>query len=198
MSLESMTNERGAMPIHIGGGVLCAVLLLTGWLVGLRPLMADNQQASSIVEQANQAEQEAQQSKDELDRLTAELEDVRGRLDQQPVSLENAGQINPLLAQLAAWSEQHGLSITRTQSNRPTALAYYDYVQISLAGEGAYGDLLSFFNQMHTDRGDLGVVSFNARRLANGAGVSFEIELAWYVISDATEPEPATASAPTN
>ena len=200
MSLDGMMNERGAGPIHIGGAVACALLLLVGWLMGVQPLMADNQQASSIVDQANDAEQQATQSKNALDQLNVQLEEVRTRLAQQPVSLDTAGQINPLLAQLAEWSEQHNLAITRTNSGQPLALAYYDYVPISLAGEGAYGDLLAFFTRLHEDRGDLGIVSFNVRRLANGAGVSFDLELAWYVLSDqAQSPEgQATALVETN
>jgi len=198
MKLERMT-ESGAMPIHIGGGVVCALLLLSGWLLGLGPLLTDTHQASTIVQHADQTERDADQGKAEMDRLTAELQRVQSGLDNQPVSLEPASQINPLLAQLADWAEEHRLAITRTNSGRPIELSYYDYVPITVTGEGGYADLLGFFRRLYDDRGDVGIVSFRARRLATGSGVSFELELAWYVVSDADQqPEGVlTASVPT-
>ena len=185
--MKSQTSfDDGVMPIHLGAVVVCAALLLMGYVFGYAPLMSKNQQASSLIDQAEQAESQAKLVKQQLDRLDAELETIKTALDEQPVSLQHASQINPLLAQLAEWSELHGLAITRTNSGRPAALAYYDYVPVKLAGEGSFGELLGFFKRMNTDRGDLGLVSFNVNRMATGGGVSFELDLAWYVLSGDT------------
>lgn len=198
MKLDRMT-DNGAMPIHIGGGAVCVLLLGLGWFMGLGPLLTETHQATAIVEQADQTELDADKSKADLARLTADLQHVQERLEEQPINLEQASQINPLLAQLADWSEAQGLAITRTSSGRPIALAYYDYVPISITGEGGYANLLGFLRQLYDDRGDVGIVSFRVRRLATGVGVTFELELAWYVVSDDSGgPESeATASVPT-
>lgn len=195
MSVDSITN-RGATPVHIGGAAVCVVLLVCGWFLGLGPLLTENHQATSALEQAIEAESIASQSKGELDRLTAELEGIRAELSDQPVNLQPATEINPLLAELAVWGDEHELSITRTRAGRAQALAYYDYVPIKLAGEGGFGHVLGFLRHIHQGRGDLGVVAFSARRLNSGAGIAFDIDLAWYVLSDDanTPEEQATAS----
>ena len=197
--MKRTTNKvQGLLPIHLGGAGVCVVLLAGGWLLGLGPLMTDTQVASSTVEEARQAQQATQVGKAELDALTQRLEATQAELDQRPVSLESADAINPLLAELAGWADEHRLALTRTNAGQPIALAYYDYVPITLAGEGAYGELLGFFHKLHAGRGDLGVVSFNAARQAATGGIAFEIELAWYVKSRNTGAPKATASVPTN
>lgn len=191
--------EKGAAPIHAGGLLACMLLMGAGWLLGLGPLMDESQQATTVQEQAMQAEQEAKLSKSQLDQLTAKLDEVREQLDQQPVSLEQSTRINPLLAQLAQWADDHRLSITSTKAGRSLTLAYYDYVPITVAGEGGFGDLLAFIKTLHQGRGDIGVIAFNARRLTQNAAIGFELELAWYVLGEEAEadPEQATAAAPT-
>lgn len=189
--------DYGVIPIHLCAAVLCAVLLFVGWALGLAPLMTESQQATSIIEEAEQAEWQAKQAKGQLDRLSGELQAVETRLDEQPVHLLSANQINPLLAELAQWSELHSLSITRTNAGRREALTYYDYVPIQIAGEGAYGDFLSLLKQLHHERGDLGVITFGVNRKPTGNGVVFEIELAWYVLSDDMELGPEPTNPPT-
>lgn len=196
--------ERGPMPIHMAGSLLCVAFLSAGWFFGLDPMLAHSQQSLSVAGQADQAEQDAKLAKSSLDRLSAELERVRGELDGRPVSLQRATAINPLLAELATWSERHDLLITRTQAGRPASLAYYDYVPIGLAGEGGYQDLLAFFSQLHSGRGDLGIVAFSTQRMPGTSRVRFDLELAWYVSSEQGQPSevdgpvPSTASVPIN
>ncbi len=191
-------QSDGVMPIHLGAAVVCILLLMMGWVFGYAPLMSQNQQATTLVEQADQAEIDAARVKQELDRLTEKLTTIQNQLDEQPVDLQSASQINPLLSQLAKWSELDGLSITRTNAGRPEALAYYDYVPLQIEGEGGFAALLGFFNRINSDRGDLGLVSFQLTRMPDGKGVSFELELAWYVLDgEAQEPVEATATVPT-
>lgn len=194
-------DPKGTLPIHLGGGAACVAVLLCGWLFGLNPLMSQNTQGAAAIDQAQQAEQQATAAKAEIDRVTRRLEQVRSELEHQPMSLSSSSQINPLLAQLAAWADEHRLTITRTRAGRPEALRYYDYVPIQLAGEGRYADLLSFFQSLHTARGDLGLTAFTVRRIQkqSGASVGFELDLAWYVVAEQPtapqtgDPLPATA-----
>lgn len=190
----STTITRGTLPLHIGGGAVCAVLLAAGWFFGLGPLMSETQQSATITDRYEQAQQAARESQDRVKQLEARLKTVQSRLDEQPVNLEPASAINPLLAELAGWSDRHELSMTRTRSGRPIALAYYDYVPISLAGEGTYPNLLGFMRQLNAARGDLGVVSFDVKRMSTQGGVVFTLDLAWYVVSDPAQPSvPASA-----
>lgn len=177
-------NYGGAKQIHIGGGVLCAILLAMSWLLGLGPMLTETHQATSVVEDADGAEALAKQDKAKLDQLTIDLQQIRVSLEQDPITLESASQINPLLNELAEWAKANDLSITRTRAEQRVEMAYYDYLPITLSGEGGYNDLLNFFKKLHSDRGDLGVLSFNAKRLSNGSTLGFEIQLSWYVLSD--------------
>lgn len=178
--------QNGTPPLHLCGAVLCAALLAAGWLFGVQPLLAQSSEDTSVVEQAAQAQQNADRAKAELDRLRAGLEAMKSELDHQPVSLQSAQQLNPLLAQLARWAEANGLSITQTRAGRPVALMYYDYVPITFAGEGRYTDLLALLRKLREGRGDLGVVWFTAKRVMTkgGPGVDFTLELAWYVMAE--------------
>ena len=198
MKSQGLTSD-GVMPIHLGGAVVCCLLLAVGWAFGYAPMMTQNHEALTLVEQADQAEIDEKQVKQELDQLANELDAVQASLDEQPVNLQSASKINPLLSQLAQWSELHQLSITRTSAGRPVALVYYDYMPIKIAGEGGFAELLAFFKRMNVDRGDLGLVSFNVNRMAGGSGVTFELDLAWYVLSDDAQgqADQATASVPT-
>jgi Tfp pilus assembly protein PilO len=184
--------DYGVMPIHLGAATLCAVMLIAGWAFGLGPLMTESHQATSIVEEAEQAEAQAKQAKHQLDGLFDELQRVEQELDERPLSLHSAKQINPLLAELAKWSELHDLSITRTNADRREALTYYDYVPIQISGEGGYGNFLSLLQRLHEQRGDLGVITFGVRSNPAGGGVAFELELAWYVLSDDMQAGPVT------
>ncbi|MEO0476237.1 MAG: type 4a pilus biogenesis protein PilO [Planctomycetota bacterium] len=188
--------DYGVLPIHLGAGILCSVLLVAGWAFGLGPLMTESQLSTSIVEEAEDAELQAKQAKDRFDHLASELQAVEDKLDKYAVNLLVADQINPLLAELAQWSELHNLAITRTNASRREALTYYDYVPIQITGEGSYGDFLAMLQRLHRERGDLGVINFGVNRKPTGVGVSFEIELAWYVLSDDMEakPEPTEAA----
>lgn len=195
---QKLLQNQGVLPIHLGGAALCLIIVAAGWWIGLGPLMSDSEQAFSFVQEATLAEEQAAQSQSELVKLEHSLAQIKAELFKQPVSLEPASQINALLGELADWAEGHELNITRTNAGRPVALAYYDYVPISLAGEGAYVDMLQLLSQMHEQRGDIGLITFNASRLPSQAGVKFELQLAWYVISDdAAAQQPVTASVPT-
>ncbi|MGB0768762.1 MAG: type 4a pilus biogenesis protein PilO, partial [Phycisphaeraceae bacterium] len=191
--------EGGATPIHFGGGALCALLLSAGWVLGLGPLLSESQQATTVQQRADAAETEASERQEELDRLQQSLAAIRQQLEDQPISLSSASRINPLLATIASWSEEYRLSITRTRAGRPKALTYYDYVPIELAGEGRYGDLLAFFGRLHRDRGDLGLVAFEVRRMSTSGEVAFDLDLAWYVVrvDEGLPGEGATAGVPT-
>lgn len=195
---RSAITDQGVMAIHLGGAVLCALLLGAGWFIGLSPMLSESHQNTSLIEQSEKMQHESLLSKVRLDELNTKLADVQKQLEHQPVNLEFSSEINPLLSRLALWADQHRLAVTRTRAGRPVVLAYYDYVPISFAGEGSFTDLLAFFDRLREDRSDLGIISFNASRRANGASVRFEVELAWYVISDdADASKPVTASVPT-
>lgn len=192
--------DCGEMPIHAGASLLCAMALLVGWAFGLGPLMSESHQATSIVEEAEQAEAQGKHAKQQLDQLSDELEHVEQQLDEHPVNLDSATQINPLLAELAHWSELHRLSINRTNAGRRESLTYYDYVPIQISGEGGYNDFLSMLHRLHNERGDLGVITFGVRSSPTSGGVAFELELAWYVLSDDMHNQPVqgqTAGVPT-
>lgn len=195
--MQSKITDRGVLPIHLGGAGVCAALLATGWFMGLGPMLAETEQESSVIEHANQVQQEARLNKTRLEALNAQLDQVQKELDDKPVSLQPASQINPLLAELARWADEQRLNVTGTTAGQPVALTYYDYVPISLSGEGAYADLLGFFKRLHSERGDLGVVAFNANRLPDGAGISYELQLAWYVSSEEAGKGEATAAVTT-
>ena len=184
MKLDARQPNATA-PLHLGGAVVCMALLAGGWLFGIEPMLAQTNAQSNVVQQADKAQKDAGKAKAGLDRVRAKLDKVKAELERQPISLESAEQINPLLGQLAKWSEQHALSITQTSAGRPIALMYYDYVPISLAGQGGYGDLLAMLHQLREGRRDLGVVSFSAKRMTTtqGAKVGFTIDLAWYVVA---------------
>lgn len=201
MGLDKL-SKQGVLPLHIAGAVVCSVLLIMGWFVGVSPILAESNQGETIVRQAMKAEREAQQAKHELDKLTKSLDKVREQLEHQPVSLATATEINPLLAQLASWADEHHLAITQTQAKRPQSMRHYDYIPIQISGEGGYANLLAFFNQLHKDRGDLGILGFSIRRIQtkDGPGVGFDLQLAWYVVGEQQQEEsatgPATASVP--
>lgn len=180
MKLNSI-YDQGAMRVHIAGGVVCAVLLGFGWFFGLGPLVSESEQYSAVVEQADEAEQRARASMAELNRVSKELDAVMAELEKQPVQLSSAGQINALLNELSGWAKAQRLSLTRMNAGSAIELAYYDYVPVVLWGEGAYGDLLGLFEKLHRDRRDLGVVSFEVRRMNHDATLVFELNLAWYV-----------------
>lgn len=177
-------NDNGQMPIHLGGAVLCVALLGVAWSMGLGPLLTQSNESSAMTHQHEQVQGESRASSESLKQLQARLDAVRQQLDRQPVNLEPSSEINRLMAELAGWSDANRLVVTRTQAGRPVALPYYDYVPISLSGEGGYLDLLQFFRRIYEGRGDLGVVSFSATSMGESGGVLFQIELAWYVVSD--------------
>ncbi len=195
---QSMIQAQGTMPIHAGGMVVCLLLMISGWFFGLSPMLSESDESSSTLEASRLAQEQAQHGKEKLEELTQRVQTMRAELDQKPVSLVPATQINPLLALLSGWADEQRLTITRTNAGQPVVMTWYDYVPISLAGEGDYGDLLGFYHKLYADRGDLGVVSFNVSRLASNTGVSFEIELAWYVVSEQVQPDRTTAQVPTN
>lgn len=195
MDLQTI-KDQGIWPIHVAGFVVASLLLCAGWFFGLEPLMTDSHESSAIMAQSEAAQEDARLSKQRLEAIKAQLEEVQSKLDLQPITLSAASSINQLLSDLAAWTDQHRLAVTRTNAGRPVALAYYDYVPITLAGEGSFTDMLDFFNRLYEQRGDIGVIAFNANRLAKEGGiVAFEIELAWYVLSDSTQtPDTPTAA----
>jgi Tfp pilus assembly protein PilO len=189
-------QSYGIAPIHLGASLLCFTLLGAGWWLGLRPLMSESHEATAVVAAAQAAEREAEAATREFQRLADALADAEAKLEAQPIDLQDAGQINPLLADLAARSERHALEITRTNAGRAIALTHYDYVPIKLAGEGRYADFLALLTGLYEQRADLGVVDFSLARQPTG-GIAFEIQMAWYVRSDRLLEEQAPDAQPT-
>ena len=90
MMTQYSLYRYGALPIHVAAGVVCLSLLLVAWLFGFMPLMANAQQSTSVIAQAEQAEFDAKLAKGELDRLTKDVESVVAKLAAQPVHLRSA------------------------------------------------------------------------------------------------------------
>lgn len=188
----------GAMLVHMGGVAVCVLLLIAAWFFGLAPLLSDNHASATGVQRADATELEATQATQSLHELSNRLEDLQAELDDQPIGLQSASRINPLLAELAQWSEEQRLSITRTNARRPVQLTYYDYVPIELAGEGGFGALIGLLDRLKKDRADLGVVAFQIARMQGGNEVAFQLDLAWYVLNDeGIRAIESTATAPT-
>jgi|GEM_PF-2197477 len=189
-------EKHGVLPIHIGGLLLCASVLVCGWFLGLGPMLRESYQTSTLAAEADDAERELQVSREALDRKSDELDATIKELDLQPVNLESSVQINSLLSDLASWSDDNQLIVTRTHADRPVAMAYYDYVPIRIAGEGTYANILKFLAEIQHGRGDLQLVTFSVSRMTREAMLSFEFDLAWYVLNDTTQSssQPPTAA----
>lgn len=184
--------------IHGTGAGLCLVLLAAAWVFGVAQILSESDTKTSLIEDDARALRDAEAAEAGLDRAKQHLEAIRSDLNQTSIRLQPRTELNPLLGQLADWAETHRLIMSRTQAESSVSLAYYDYVPIRLAGEGAYVDFLSLMDLVVDERSDLSVQRFDVRRQSGStsAQISFEIDLAWYVLKPTDLPASSTGDSP--
>lgn len=180
-------NRWHNWPVDVGGAGAFVALTLLFYLAGVQPISRQH-----AVRLRDRAELEARQDQAAklavaADTLERRLKKVGQALDDAPVQLQSARQLNQRLAQLTSLAAQCGLAIDQTQSDRPHSDRWYQTVPIRLAGQGAYPTCATFLDRLRRTFAEMGVSSFELASQPGGdAPATFRFDLVWY-----TQPKPS-------
>lgn len=177
---QHMTTRNSVWLTHAAGALVCAVLLGVGYGFGVAPRIAPGQSPAERAEAIRDAQAEAMLQEAVVQRLEGELERSNNALNDRPVLLRPATEINRRLSALSDLVTSSGLVVTASQTGEISALSHYAFVPIEISGEGKLGDFIAMLGALHSRYPDLSVQSFDVLRVPTGDG-RFRLNLNWFV-----------------
>lgn len=164
------------------GIAMLAVLSLTAYFAGFRPLLAGHEEwAARRAALAAQREQAAKLQK-ALTAAQGRLEETRAALAKLPLRLQPASNVIAQLAAVSALANEAGLRIDDIHPERGVPGTHYETVPIQIVGSGTYTKCTRFVSRLCKVLPDTNVSSLemgtNPADLM-GAG-TFRFGLCWY------------------
>ncbi len=169
--------------IHAAAAALFLALSVGGYLLGLRPAIADAALRQAHARELAERHRRAVELDQSLGQLKAQLSRLREDLDASPLRLQPADQINRRLADITRIATSCHLQFTQVQPGTLRAGRRHAVVPIELAGSGTYITFARFLRALHETNLDIGVSAFQitANPSQPGEPAAFRCQLLWYV-----------------
>ncbi len=168
--------------IDAAGGVVCALLVLSLYLLGIAPVSGRQERVEARQEELLTQRHQA----DRLARLRMGLEEqlaqVRASVAQFRLELLPVGQVNRRLAELSDLASKTGLKIDGIEPGGAVGGTRYEMVPITVAGKGTFTNCVGFLHQLRSRLPDTGVsaLELTGNPSEPTAPAGFRFELLWY------------------
>jgi len=168
--------------IDAAGAALCAVLALALYLIGLGPLLQQQEDLDTRLAELKVQQLKAAKLASTGVAIGEQLAGVRESMTEVKVELLPAGQINLRIAEISDLAAEAGLKIDDIQPGKPLRGARYEMVPIELAGKGTYTTCLGFLNRLRKALPDTGVsaLELGGDPSKRGELADFRFSLLWY------------------
>jgi len=189
-------NERSESRwlVHAVAGVLCLILLGTGWWLGLRPVANQKTDVASLRKQVQAAEVSLRQKTADFEKLKTQVQQTQTRLENRPLQLRSASTLNAQLGRYSDLAEQCGLALSTTRVGDLAASGDHRYFPVTIGGSGPLVGVLRLLEVLHREYPDTSIHFIDMTRTPGEGEARFELKLVWLV----AEAPDITASVPTN
>lgn len=172
------------LKVYVGGAVVCAVLSASAYFLGVRPAVARHDEQASRQSEWKAARQKAANLVGVRNGTAAQLAEVTRALENLPLRLEPASNVNQRLARLTDLATKEcQLTIDEMRSGAVVDGADYQTVPILIAGSGTYPACAKFLHQLRTVFPDTAVRSFetiNNSASPDAPAATFQFDLVWH------------------
>lgn len=179
--------------VHGISGALCITLLAAGWWLGLRPVANQQNGVAELKAQVQSAESSVRQRSAEYERLKTQHHQVQLQVQNRPLDLRPASDLNTQIGRYSQLAEQCGLGLNATRVGDLTASGDHRYFPVTLGGSGPMVGVLHMLGQLHREHPDTAIQFIDMTRNDSGGGARFELKLVWLV----TEAPTSTAGVST-
>ena len=175
-------------PIHIdlAGVAVCVLLVLLGYLIGIRPLVVRQKEMAAQEATLDDRYRDAAKLAGTVTALKKRLAGVKKELAESPVKLQPVNRINERIARVADLAAACGMKIDEIQPDKSFSTPRYQTVPIRVVGSGNFKACVKLLRTFHDTFPDTAISSFelkgNPRQPA--APARFEVELLWYAAAD--------------
>ena len=176
--------------VDAAGVGVCVGLTLLLYSVGVTPMLQKHDQNVAQRAELEDRQTRATRLAAAADKLAYKLKTLGQALDEAPIQLQTARELNQRLANLTSLASRCGLAIDQTNSGRPHSSTWHQTVPIRLAGEGIYPTCAVFLDRLRRAFPDTGVSAFDLSGQPDdrAAQAKFQFDLVWY-----TEPTLSSA-----
>ena len=175
-------------PIHVdlAGAAVCALLVLLGYLIGIRPLVVRRKEMAAQEAALDDRYRDAAKLAGTVTALKKRLAGVKKELAESPVKLQPANRINERIARVADLAADCGMKIDEIQPDKSFSTPRFQTVPIRVVGSGNFKACVKLLRTFRDAFPDTAISSFelkgNPRQPA--APARFQVELLWYAAAD--------------
>ena len=168
--------------LDAAGVLVCGVLAVLGYIVGIDPLVKQQEGLAAQEARLNVQRHDAVKLAGSTGSLERKLDELKRALDESPVQLQAAGSVNRRIARLASLAAECGMKIDEIQPGKWTASPRYKSVPIRLVAGGRFPACVALLRRLRKDFPDTAVASFELTGEPRNpeAPAKFEINLVWY------------------
>lgn len=183
----SAGKKLAVWQIDAAGIVVCIVVSLVAYLVGIRQLV---EQRSLLAGQRQKLAVQREESSDleaSISKLRQQLAVVQEELAQSEIKLESADQINQRIAKLTALLGDCALEVDDIQTSKILTGTQCDFVPISIAGRGRYKQCTAFLHKLYRSCADINVARLELQgnpAMPEQPG-TFRLQLFWHTLPKA-------------
>lgn len=165
------------------GLAACLSVTFVAYLTLVRPGFNEHAESNRLRSQLAEKSVAVADARKSLAALRTSLDQTLAAVQELPLRLEPAAQVNRRLAQLADLAVEVGLELHQMQPDPARAGDRYDVVPIVLSGAGDYRRVTKYIRRIHDSFADIAVVDFDLT--SGNAGdkqTRFDLGLAWYTM----------------
>lgn len=165
------------------GLAACLSVTFVAYLTLVRPGFNEHAESDRLRSQLAEKSVAVADARKSLAALRTSLDQTLTAVQELPLRLEPAAQVNRRLAQLADLAVEVGLELHQMQPDPARAGDRYDVVPIVLSGAGDYRRVTKYIRRIHDSFADIAVVDFDLT--SGNAGdkqTRFDLGLAWYTM----------------
>lgn len=184
-------KNSGDLPIYVTAAVVCAVLTLATWAVGIAPAIREHRAGVARVAELSRQRHKAATVRAALSAAHREIDQIEAATHKSRPSLDPATLVNTHMARITAAANECGLSVDELQPGKAADTPYYKVIELRIAGNGTYPQVTRFLHRVHEDFADTSVRSIEVTAgsgNALAAPASFRLGLIWFAAPAAADP----------
>ena len=164
------------------GIVACLAVTALAFVLGVQPMLEKSTAARQLRTQLAAERARANEAYDSLAMLREQVVVIEQAVDQSPLQLKPARQLNARLSLITATAAEAGVEVDRLEPGQPLPHAHYLTVPIRVSGRSGYPNLTRFLSAIHQAAPDTTVVSLDLRGQPRtpDTPAMFDLALQWH------------------
>lgn len=181
MAASIPTSRVSGWSVHAVGGGVCILLLLAGYVLGIRPMGQEMVGEVGLEQQLTEAEANLRMHAAELERANEQARLLQSQIDTQPLNLQPVSSLNHRIGRVSNLAEQCELSLNKTKVGDLINAGEHAYIPVEIGGVGPFIKVSQMLGELHRVYPDMAVQGFELMRDPAGGEARFDLKLIWFV-----------------